>query len=317
MSESTEIEYADSTGNLQMGCEGCELWNPKNGVKKCYAGRITSRYAGGKKGWPTAFEKPMIFPERLKGIVGMSNLAHTERANKPWLNGYPRIVFLNDMGDQHSAGLPFDWLSKFIPELEASPHIYLMLTKRPSTAVKFWQKRGNIPANFWVGTSVTNPTTKKRAEILSALEGMASVLWLSVEPYMKPMTLEDDILRKFKWVVTGGDSDTTDTAFSHPLWYERLRQHCEGLGVRFFFKQWGCVAPADLVAHPPESRFAMHEDGRISQDWQSVSGEVGWAIMARVPQTGAKAPAKLGGLEYHEMPPIQPHGQLDLLGGLQ
>jgi len=315
MSTETQIEYADSTGNLQMGCDGCELLNRKTSLTKCYAARITDRY-GGKKGWPLSFDEPMIFPERIKQIVGMSDLTGQDRPEKPWLDGLPRIIFLNDMGDQHTEKLPFDWMSQFISAMEASPHIYLMLTKRPSTAVKFWQHIGRIPSNFWIGTSITNPATKKRAEILGELEGVASVLWLSVEPYMKRMALADEILRKYKWLVTGGDSDAVETAYSHPAWYEELQRHCERLGIAFFFKQWGCIAPSGLVIHPPENRFALHEDGRVSQDWQSVNDTEGWAVMARVPQASPKAPAKLNGRYYRQMPAIKPHGQLSLLGGL-
>lgn len=46
MGRETKIEWCDSTLNLQMGCDGCELWNPAAGVKHCYAGTLTNIYAG-------------------------------------------------------------------------------------------------------------------------------------------------------------------------------------------------------------------------------------------------------------------------------
>jgi len=315
MSIETGIEYADSTGNLQMGCDGCELFNRQKNLTKCYAARLTDSY-GGRKGWPSRFEEPVIFPERVKSITGMSDLMGKDRPNKPWLNGYPRIIFLNDMGDQHTAKLPVDWLAKFLPELEASPHIYLMLTKRPSTAVKFWRKMGRIPPNIWVGTSITNPASRKRAEIIAELEGMASVLWLSFEPYMAQTRLEDEILRKFKWCVTGGDSDGENTALSHPAWYEELRQQCDTLGVKFFFKQWGAVCPSRLIVHNPDYRFALHIDGRVSSNWEALQGMDGWEVMVRVSSDRPNPPALLGGVAYHAMPEHKPHGQLNLFGGM-
>jgi protein gp37 len=42
----TDIEWCDSSLNLAMGCDGCELWNPARGVKHCYAGVLTGKYGG-------------------------------------------------------------------------------------------------------------------------------------------------------------------------------------------------------------------------------------------------------------------------------
>jgi hypothetical protein len=38
MAKDTKIEWADDTVNAEMGCDGCELWDPKNRVRICYAG---------------------------------------------------------------------------------------------------------------------------------------------------------------------------------------------------------------------------------------------------------------------------------------
>jgi hypothetical protein len=104
------IEYCDSTLNLEMGCDGCELWNPKAGVKQCYAGMETDRRKGGL-GWPEAFEIPRIFLERLPGALKWPDLAGKARPDKPWLDGMPRIIFLDDMGDTFTESLPDDWLA--------------------------------------------------------------------------------------------------------------------------------------------------------------------------------------------------------------
>lgn len=93
----THIQWCDSSGNIQMGCEGCEL--VKGGPVTCYAKIMTDRYAG-RKGWPDKFENPKLFLERLPKILSWPNLNHsTDRENKPWLNGMQRLIFLNDMGD--------------------------------------------------------------------------------------------------------------------------------------------------------------------------------------------------------------------------
>jgi len=42
----TDIEWCDSSLQLEMGCDGCELWNPKVGEKTCYAGQLTNLHGG-------------------------------------------------------------------------------------------------------------------------------------------------------------------------------------------------------------------------------------------------------------------------------
>ena len=58
MAKGTKIEWADDTVNAEMGCDGCELWDPKNKVRTCYAGLQTERMLskGPLKGWPPAFD---------------------------------------------------------------------------------------------------------------------------------------------------------------------------------------------------------------------------------------------------------------------
>src|SRR5215472_11190528 len=67
MAKGTKIEWADDTVNAEMGCEGCELWDPKNEVRICYAGLQTERMLskGPLKGWPGTFDEPRIFPGRI------------------------------------------------------------------------------------------------------------------------------------------------------------------------------------------------------------------------------------------------------------
>ena len=67
MAKGTKIEWADDTVNAEMGCDGCELWDPKNSVRSCYAGVQTERMLskGQLKGWPPAFHEPTIFPRRI------------------------------------------------------------------------------------------------------------------------------------------------------------------------------------------------------------------------------------------------------------
>src|SRR5690242_2116818 len=105
MGIATDIEWCDSTLNLEMGCDGCELWNPKAGINICYAGQVTERW-GGKRGWPDSFEEPKLFLDRLEPALAWPDLTGKERPHKPWLDGLPRLIFLNDMGDTFTESLP-------------------------------------------------------------------------------------------------------------------------------------------------------------------------------------------------------------------
>jgi len=70
MAINTHIEWCDSTLNAEMGCDGCELYNPKREATdttykpECYAKIQTDRYAGHSKGYPEAFNKPKLFTDR-------------------------------------------------------------------------------------------------------------------------------------------------------------------------------------------------------------------------------------------------------------
>lgn len=150
-----------------MGCDGCELWNEATGVKVCYAGTLTDRYGGHSKGYPAKFTEPKLFPERIAKMLRWSDLTGTDREDKPWLNGHPRLIFLGDMGDDFTESLPVDWLMPYVAEMAASPHIYIILTKRPGRMREFWSMwcHGSSPycksfrpilENFWLLTSATS-----------------------------------------------------------------------------------------------------------------------------------------------------------------
>jgi hypothetical protein len=78
--QQTKIEWCDSTLNLQMGCDGCELWNPGAGVRRCYAGLMTEHRAGPPR-FPEAFDKPALFPHHLdEGAVTPLDLRLLQQA---------------------------------------------------------------------------------------------------------------------------------------------------------------------------------------------------------------------------------------------
>lgn len=259
MGENSGVPYCDSSLNLQMGCDGCELWNKKR--RSCYAGRMVQKF-GNRKGWPVSFDQPAIFPDRVNDVMKWSDLTGEPRIGKPWLNGRPRVVFLDDMGDTFTESLPINWLSSFLMPLYLTPHVYILLTKRVSRMADFFLNHAaTIPPNFWIGTSVTGPETLPRVEALHRLEyeakkrfALAHVTTIvSAEPVVAPLPI---VLQRnhdgpggeqttIDWLMIGGESDDEEgdamqVARPMPLdWMPEIIEYAHEVGTKVFVKQLG------------------------------------------------------------------------------
>jgi hypothetical protein len=101
---------------------GCELWSEER--KTCYAGQLHRRYPNHPEFAPD-FLAPTLFPGQMAKAARYADLTGTDRPEKPWLNGLPRLIFVSDMGDALSdqravyaggkpgsggGGVPFDFL---------------------------------------------------------------------------------------------------------------------------------------------------------------------------------------------------------------
>jgi protein gp37 len=322
MAKETDIEYCDSTANGQIGCDGCELYLPgQEADATCYAFHWVSRFAGHSKGYPSAFNKPEIFPDRIPNACKWKDLTGTAREHKPWLNGLPRIIFLDDLGDTFTESLPLDWLLPYIPAMEASPHIWLFLTKRPRRMRRFFQLLGRVPRNFWPGTTVTGPENIRRLEELMQID--STHLWVSLEPLWADVSMylprylglpyDDSLMnypkadwhkfnrRKLAWIVPGGESeqDVRPPQPCHPNWLRRVRDLAVKSDTAFFFKQWGAYRPGGA----PVGVYVewVHESGLHYGSGERIRGDqTPVELMARLGKK--KAGALLDGQAWHEMP---------------
>jgi protein gp37 len=259
MSQRTPIEWCDSSANPVMGCDGCELWQAgANGRRSCYAGQL-HEFRGGRPGYAKAFDVAERFPGRVAKAARWSDLTGTERPEKPWLNGLPRLIFLSDMGDALSKPISFEYLKKEIIDNVTSEHgrrhRWLWLTKQPRRMLEFshWLEGflgtfngGEFsikwPSNLWAGTSLTSTKGLNLLRIDSLLRiGDANTTrFLSIEPQVEPFSRlwlpekSDGI----HWVINGGESGKEARPFDLQ-WARWLRASCKDRGSAYFLKQLG------------------------------------------------------------------------------
>jgi len=277
VSKDTSIEYADSSLNLMMGCDGCELWNRKAGIKICYAGNLTDRYGGENKGFPLQFEEPQLFLDRLDDALRWGDLTGKERKKKPWINGLPRIVFLNDMGDTFTESLPIDWLAPLLPILADSPHQWLLLTKRASR-MRAFSEAHPLPANVWPGVSVTSEKTRRRLDDLVQVQG-GGPKWVSVEPLWGPVDLTP-YLADLRWVVPGGQSGNDSPHDMDLSWLRSILEQCRRAGVAAFAKQLG-TTPYDSEDGEIRGKSVPLSDAK-GGDWEEWPEELRVREMPKV-----------------------------------
>jgi protein gp37 len=247
MGVTTKIQWCDSTCNPTMGCEGCELWNPKTDERSCYAGLLHLRYGGVTKGYSSTFEELTFWPGRMAEAAKWADLTGKARKDKPWLDGLPRLIFVSDMSDALSATVAFDFLEEEIVRTVVSPsgqrHQWLWLTKRPDRMVLFSEvlkaKGVGWPKNLWAGTSITTQGTTSRIKHLLQVGDERTTRFLSVEPQRAEIDV-GEWLPRLDWVIQGGESGRGARPF-HLEWALDLRKRCKEASVAYFLKQLGGV----------------------------------------------------------------------------
>ena len=120
---------------------------------------------------------PEIYPARIVRACEWPDLTGTKRAGKPWLDGLPRCIFLDDMGDtftekldnpEYLAGVVAKalqdgkperqlyrdalaaveggghWLDPFLARMAEAPHIWMMLTKLQNSLRSLIRNNGQM-----------------------------------------------------------------------------------------------------------------------------------------------------------------------------
>lgn len=301
----TAIEYADSTVNPIMGCTGCELLKDH-----CYANRLCRRYAG-CKGWPKDFTKPEHFPGRLKRALRWKDLTGTKRPEKPWLDGMPRIIFVNDLSDGFCpGGVDADeWLARLVPVMANAPHIWLLLTKWPDRMRRWMNGLPWVPRNFWLGTTVMQRSDEWRIDELLQIKRVRGKRWLSCEPLLGSLDIAqyltswlatdygnkaypDGFRPALDQVAAGGETGPGARPM-HPAGARGLRDQCQAAGVSYFFKSWGEWIPVDQWDGTCQEKIAISDAGRV-HSWSDGGDSL---------RIGSRHVGHLlDGVEWREMP---------------
>lgn len=248
MAAKTKIQWTDTTVNPTKGCDGCELWRPKNGVGECYAGVLTKRFGKSNPGLADDFNVVETAPGRLHQITRLKDLTGTNRPDKPWLDGLPRLIFIGDMGDSFSKPISFEYLYREVIQPVVSQHgrrhHCQWLTKRPERMARFseWLAQRNVewPGNLWAGTSITTRSSTTRIKHLLRVGNSDTIHFLSVEPQWESIDLSR-WLPEIDWVIQGGHAGNHQHPFAIE-WADEMREQCADFGVALFLKQLGsCV----------------------------------------------------------------------------
>jgi len=204
-------------------------WNPVTGCKHdcpyCYARDIAlsermqqaSLYPNG---WEPTFRSEALNAPRKTRVP---KDAETDTRFKN--------VFTCSMADLFGRWVPSEWIEAVMMAVKGNPQWnFLFLSKFPQRLADL-----DIPANAWLGTTVDLQARIANAE--KAFSKITSgVRWLSVEPMLEPIHLEQPDL--FNWVVIGGASSSKQTPEWKPpyRWIESLVRQCDDAGIPVYMK---------------------------------------------------------------------------------
>jgi len=234
VSQRTSIEWTDATWNPVTGCTQLTA-----GCDNCYALTLARRLLG-----PHYLRRAPAIDTPANRLNPFSVRLWAERLDDPQAWRTPRMVFVNSMSDLFHSEVPEAFVrAVFEVMLDASHHVYQVLTKRPARLLRFVNRNldlfdsGAVPSHIWLGTSVELQAVAFRVDHLRRVP--ASVRFLSCEPLLGPLVLD---LCDIHWVIAGGESGVVH----RPLdldWARGVRDQCDAARVPFFFKQIGGRTP--------------------------------------------------------------------------
>lgn len=220
-----------------------ESWNPHYGCKKTSKGCM----------------RCYVFREmRMYGLDPTTVQKSKTRFEQPLRWKDRRLIFTPS------------WSDWFLPEADqwrdeewdvirrASWHTFRILTKRPERIENHlpadWEKNFR---HVWLGVTVEAQEYVWRMDILRGIS--TTLRWVSAEPLLSRLTLD---LRKFGWLIDGGESDRRNPRPADPDWFRSLRDQCAKARIPYFHKQNGGKSPCPCH----KTWGCVFLDGRIHND---------------------------------------------------
>jgi protein gp37 len=311
----SKIEWCDATWNIFSGCTSVS-----DGCTNCFARGIAQ--------WqPSSHQVGKDFSEVV---------FHKDRLDVPLRWRKPRKIFVNSMSDIFHEQAVHDhpsWIAAVFAAAALAPrHTFMLLTKRPHLAVKWFEDYlRNDPAgvmslaferyygttepdasgmihnavekhwplpNVWLGATVESDKYAFRIDDLGKCP--AVVRYVSHGPALGSIFWSKNRLDAIDWLITEGETGRNARPM-HPVWATNDRDMCRIFGKPFFFKQWGAWAPSwgggDHLVYP---------DGRVVKGWHEDTDA--WKEQKAEPMKRMKkkdAGRLLEGQEYSEFPEIR------------
>lgn len=240
LADRVSVEYGKKAGKVALDviCKALKCYAAKLHLNRGYS--IVNAKRNPNKGYADSFEQIKTFPGRIAVAAGYRDLLGEAREKSPWLDGFPRLIFVSDMGDAFTRNRDFDFLKKELESTQSEDgrrHIWLWLSKRPEKMAQFADSINGLPDNICAMTTVTSHDTLDRVDALREVN--ARVRGLSLEPLWSDISSDLD-LTGIDWMIVGGESGAmADVALFPVEWAYALRDRCEQQGVAFFLKQLG------------------------------------------------------------------------------
>jgi protein gp37 len=294
----TKIEWTDETLNPTTGCD-----RVSPGCDNCYALTMARRLkAMGSAKYQNDGDPKTSGP-------GFGITEHPDVLTAPLRWRKPRKVFVNSTSDLFHKGVSDEFIARLWAVMAATPqHTYQILTKRPARmrtllrdecrcggghqpgvhlrSAMDWASTRHSPTyvpglepglfhriqwplpNVWLGVSVED---QKRADlrIPALLDTPAAVRFLSCEPLLGPLNLDECLYKQFlgrddhgpravpalHWVIIGGESGPGARRMEL-AWAQSLVDQCRAAGIAPFVKQLGSAhgphKGGDITTWPAE-----------------------------------------------------------------